>query len=172
MEDICAICQSPNNYDVHITSCCHKFHIDCFRQYMNYNPNSIKCPTCRTDLNSNILLEGCCAICKDIIFNDIHVGNCGHEFHIGCFNRNRRLCNICYARRENVHQRIILTPEQIQERRTFMQLIQENRQRETIINQIFRRPKKRSETESKRKTHAELMHESKKELFFPKSRSK
>jgi hypothetical protein len=101
-EDCCSICLLPNNYDVHITQCCHKFHVDCFRKHLKSTSQNkeLFCPNCRFLLDKRLILEGCCIICNDVIFGDIKVSDCGHNFHIGCYNNHSKYnhhsnCNIC-----------------------------------------------------------------------------
>jgi hypothetical protein len=88
MDNTYSICLNSINFDLYSTPCNHNFHINCFRRYLQYHNN---CPMCITIIDGPIIFENSCAICNDTILNDLKIGQCGHNFHIGCHNRN-----LCY----------------------------------------------------------------------------
>jgi hypothetical protein len=52
----CGICISEikNEKQKYITSCAHKFCVDCFCEWKNISKNKLTCPMCRTDLKADI----------------------------------------------------------------------------------------------------------------------
>jgi len=57
-EDCCSICLLPNTYDVHLTSCGHKFHVDCFRKHLKSTGQNkeLFCPNCRFLLDKCLVM--------------------------------------------------------------------------------------------------------------------
>lgn len=163
MEDLCSICLSNNDNDVHLTLCGHRFHIDCFKNHLKSTGHNRKlfCPNCRFLLDKSLILEGCCVICTDNIFADIKVGNCGHHFHIGCYNRSRRysfadsslsdgICPVCIPsiiRQHSINDLIL---------------------RHMIVNNRIKKDPKESRRSKKREKE---IHSINREKFFPKSRN-
>ena len=51
-QQTCAICLEDLDKDYYLDSCKHLFHKKCITNFISYNLQKLKCPLCRTNINS------------------------------------------------------------------------------------------------------------------------
>ena len=111
MEEICSICLlSLKDKALNFTTICgHEFHAECFCNYRKITFKNFNCPNCRLELNKCDTIINYCNICSEPIGLDLKKEDlCGHEFHIGCYRRNKIYngdppsCPSCRSKEKNV----------------------------------------------------------------------
>lgn len=86
LDDCCSICLLPflDRLSLHVTSCGHVFHSDCYLQM--FNKDGSTCPLCRKRLRADIPCDVCgeniAAKGSSVLLMRL---SCKHTFHVQCF---------------------------------------------------------------------------------------